>query len=119
GDPHAVGLGGVTDEAGHDVERPDLYGTVVDPVPDVEDVGKVVDLPALGRRRGTQSRPGVGRAVHHAALLRGRRMVSAPYEQAGQIKAVVCVQVRQQNVHGVGVGVPLQGTQHAATEIED
>jgi len=46
-------------------------------------------------------------------------MVSAPYEQAGQIKAVVCVQVRQQDVHGVGVGVPLQGTQHAATEIED
>ena len=60
-----------------------------------------------------------GRAVHQATLLRGRRMVSAPYEQAGQIKAVVCVQVRQQDVHRVGVGVALQGTQHAATEIED
>ena len=46
-------------------------------------------------------------------------MVPAPYEQAGQIKTVVCVQVRQQHVHGVGVRVTLQGTQHAATEIED
>ena len=32
---------------------------------------------------------------------------------------MVCVQMRQQYVHGVRIGVTLQRTQHAAAEIEN
>ena len=87
-------------------------------MPDVEDVGEVVDLAALGRRRRAQPRPGVRRAVHHAALLGRRRVVAPPHEQAGQIEAVVGVQMRQQHVHRVGVGVALQRAEHTTTEVE-
>ena len=58
-DTHAVGLGGVAYLTGQNGQRADLDGLVVDPVPDFEDVGEVVDLAALGRRCGAQARPGV------------------------------------------------------------
>ena len=46
-------------------------------------------------------------------------MVAPPDEQAGKIEAVVGMQVRQQYVHRVGVGVALQRTEHAAAEVDD
>src|SRR6516225_1923576 len=45
-------------------------------------------------------------------------MVAAPHEQARQIEAMVGVQMRQQHVDRTGVGVPLQRTQHTATEVD-
>ena len=53
-----------------------------------------------------------------ARPLGGDRMVAAPDEQAGQIEAVVGVQMRQQHAHGAGIGVPLQRAEHAAAEVD-
>ncbi len=119
GDPHPVGLGRMAHQPRHHRKRTDLHRLVVDPVPDVEDVGEVVDLPALGRRRRAQPRPRVRRAVHHAALVGRRRVVAPPHEQAGQVEAVVGMQVREQHVHRVGIGVTLQRAEHSAPEIDD
>ena len=54
-----------------------------------------------------------------AALRRGRRVIAPPHEQAGQVEAVVGVQVREQDMHRVGVGMALQRAQHSAAEIDD
>ena len=54
-----------------------------------------------------------------AALPGGRRVIAPPHEQAGQIQAVVGVQMREQDMHGVGVGVALQRAKHSAAEIDD
>ena len=120
GDPHARRTR--SDEhtsRGSTVSAPICTDSLVDPVADVEDVGEVVDLRALRRRRRAEPRPRVLRAVHQAALWRGRRMVAPPNEQPGQVEAMVGVQVRQQDVHRVGVGVALQRAEHAASEIDD
>ena len=45
-------------------------------------------------------------------------MVAAPDEQPGQVEAMVGVQVRQQDVYRVGVGMTLQRAEHAAAEID-
>ena len=45
-------------------------------------------------------------------------MVAPPHEQAGQIQAVVGVQVRQQDLHFAGIGVALQRSQDAAAEVD-
>ena len=39
-------------------------------------------------------------------------------QQAGKIEAVVGVQMRQQDVHRVRIGMALQRTEHASAEIE-
>jgi hypothetical protein len=46
-------------------------------------------------------------------------MVAPPDEQAGKVEAVVGVQVRQQDVHRVGVRMALQRAEYAAAEIDD
>ena len=45
-------------------------------------------------------------------------MIAPPDEQAGQVEAVVGVQVREQHMHRVGVGVTLQGAKHSTAEID-
>ena len=46
-------------------------------------------------------------------------MVAPPDEQAGQVEAMVGVQVRQQDVHRVRIGVALKRTEHTTPEIDD
>ena len=82
GDPHAVGLGRVAHQPRRDVDGADRDGLAVHPVPDVEDVGAVVDLAAVRRRRRAEPRPGVARARTAALSLRRRRVIAAPDEQA-------------------------------------
>ena len=45
-------------------------------------------------------------------------MVAAPDEQSRQVKAVIGVQVRQQNVDRTRIGVPLQRAEYATTEVD-
>ena len=48
-----------------------------------------------------------------------RRVVAPPHEQAGQVQTVVGVQVREQHMDRVGVGVTLQRAKHSTPEIDD
>ena len=85
---------------------------------DVEDVGAIVDLAAVRRRRRAEPRPGVARAVHQRLAGGRRRVIAAPDEQPGQVEAVIGVQMRQQHVDRTRVGVPLQRAEHASTEVD-
>ncbi|SHT15407.1 Uncharacterised protein [Mycobacteroides abscessus subsp. abscessus] len=46
-------------------------------------------------------------------------MIAAPHEQAGQVQAVIGVQVRQQDRDRSRVGKTLQRAQDTATEVDD
>ena len=118
GDPHAVGLGRVAHQPGHDVDRADCHGLTVDPVMHVENVRAVVDLAAEWRRRRAEARPGVARAVQQRLPFGRRRMVAAPDEQPRHVEAMIGVQVRQQHVNRTRIGVPLQRAEHASTEVD-
>lgn len=101
-----------------DRQLPDLHRLVVHPMADVEDVGEVVDLAAFGRRCRAQPRPGVGGTVDDTAPPSRRRVVAPPHEKPGEIEAVIGMQMRQQHVHGVGVGRGSKGSEHTTTEVE-
>ncbi len=49
----------------------------------------------------------------------GRRVIAPPHEQAGQVQAVVGMQMREQHMHRVGVGMALQRAEHSAAEVDD
>jgi hypothetical protein len=46
-------------------------------------------------------------------------VIAPPHEQARKVKTVVCMQMREEYVHRIRIGIPLQRTQHATTEIEN
>jgi hypothetical protein len=91
----------------------------VHPLAHVEDVGEVIEIPAQRRGCRGQPRPGVAGAVHDSALSSRFGVVATPDEQPRQIKAMIGVQMGQQDVHLVGVGVALQRPEHAAAEVDD
>ena len=45
-------------------------------------------------------------------------MVAPPNEKPWKVETMIGMQVRQQNMHRVGIGVPLQCTEHAAAEVD-
>ena len=45
-------------------------------------------------------------------------MVAAPHEPTRQVQAVVCVEMREQNIDGARIGVTLKGTEHATAEVD-
>jgi hypothetical protein len=46
-------------------------------------------------------------------------VVPPPHEQAGQVQAVICVQVREQHMHRVGVGMALQRAEDSTPEVDN
>ena len=113
GDPQTVGLGGVGDQSGQHGQRAEPDGLTVAPVPDVEDVGSRrarrpparTRPPAATRCRWARTgSPGPWRASGDTAATRTAR----------QIQTVVGVQMRQQDVHLVGIGVALQSAEDTA-----
>lgn len=74
----------------------------------VEGVGDVVDLSCHLGRGDTETLRGAGRTVDGYPTGGGVRRVAAPHEEAGNVEAVVGVEMRQEHGHLAGIGVALQ-----------
>ena len=46
-------------------------------------------------------------------------MIAPPNEKPRKVEAMIGMQVREQNVHRVGIGVALKRAEHTAPEIDD